>query len=211
MKNIDTNPHHYNIGKIDDTMWKHKITITTSLRSNHANVFGAHNLCGCFAKTILRHQKQYDNHPLGFVSFEYTKSGDNLHFHSIWTQLNEVDELKNIFQTSNVQQPLYSGENVMDGLGYRVIDRDISDYIEKAKYDGDWLWYITKKPNVFVYYTPSLMKSIEGANRGIDKINKQDGLVDDRNIHWFKYLSKERKSEHNENFLKDLETRGLNE
>jgi hypothetical protein len=55
------------------------------------------------------------------------------------------------------------------------------------------------------------MKSIEGANRGIDKINKQVGLVDNRNIHWFKYLSKERKSEHNENFLKDLETRGLNE
>ena len=65
MKNIDTNAHHYNLGKIDDTMWKHKITITTSLRSNHANVFGAHNLCGCFAKSILKHQKKYDNHPLG--------------------------------------------------------------------------------------------------------------------------------------------------
>ena len=55
------------------------------------------------------------------------------------------------------------------------------------------------------------MKSIEGANRGIDKINKQIGLVDDRNIHWFKYLSKERKTIHNDTFLKELETRGFNE
>ena len=92
MNNIKTNPHHHNLGKIDDTLWKHKITITTSLRSNHANAFGVHKLCGCFAKTILRHQKQYDNEPLGFISFEYTKS-DNLHFHSIWTQLNGVDEI----------------------------------------------------------------------------------------------------------------------
>ena len=161
-------------------------------------------------KTILRHQKQYDNEPLGFISFEVTKS-DNIHFHSIWTQLNELDELNKIFEKSNVHQPLYSGDNYMSGWGYRVIDRDICDYIEKSKYDGDWIGYIAKKPNVFVYYTPSLMKSIEGANRGIDKINKQDGLVDDRNIHWFKYLSKERKAIHNDTFLKELETRGFNE
>ena len=210
MNTVEQNPHHYNLGKINDTMWKHKITITTSLRSSHANLFGNHKLCGCFAKTILRHQKQFDNHPLGFISFEFTKS-DNLHFHSIWTQLNELDQLNKIFEKSNVHQPLYSGDDYMSGWGYRVIDRDICDYIEKSKYDGDWIGYITKKPNVFVYYTPSLMKSIEGANRGIDKINKQDGLVDDRNIHWFKYLSKERKTSHNDQFLTHLETRGFNE
>ena len=210
MNTVEQNPHHYNLGKINDTMWKHKITITTSLRSSHANLFGNHKLCGCFAKTILRHQRQFDNHPLGFISFEFTKS-DNLHFHSIWTQLNELDQLNKIFEKSNVHQPLYSGDDYMSGWGYRVIDRDICDYIEKSKYDGDWIGYITKKPNVFVYYTPSLMKSIEGANRGIDKINKQDGLVDDRNIHWFKYLSKERKTSHNDQFLKHLETRGFNE
>ena len=205
MNHIKTNPHHHNLGKIPDSLWKHKITITTSLKSNHANVFGVHKLCGCFAKTILRHQKQYDNEPLGFISFEFTKS-DNLHFHSIWTQLNGVDELNEIFAKSNVHQPLYSGDNVMSGWGYRVIDRQICDYIQKTKYDGDWILYITKNPDVYVYYTPSLMKSIEGANRAIDKINKQSGLVDDRNIHLFRYLSEVRKSRHNDSLFERLES-----
>ena len=205
MNHIKTNPHHHNIGKIPDTLWKHKITITTSLKSNHANVFGVHKLCGCFAKTILRHQKQFDNEPLGFISFEFTKS-DNLHFHSIWTQLNCVDELNEIFQTSNVHQPLYSGDNVMSGWGYRVIDRQICDYIQKTKYDGDWILYITKKPDLYVYYTPSLMKYIEGANKSIEKINNQNGLVDDRNINLFRYLSEDRKSRHNDTFFEQLES-----
>ena len=205
MSHIKSNPHHYNLGKIPDTLWKHKITITTSLKSNHANVFGVNKLCGCFAKTILRHQKQYDNEPLGFISFELTKSY-NIHFHSIWTQLNEVDSLKKIFEKSNVHQPLYSGDDIMAGWGYRVIDREISDYIQKTKYDGDWILYITKKPDLYVYYTPSLMKYIEGANGSIEKINKQSGLVDDRNIHLFRYLSEDRKSRHNDTFFEQLES-----
>lgn len=66
--------------------------------------------------------------------------------------------------------------------------------------------YITKKPDLYVYYTPSLMKSIEGANSAIDKINKQRGLVDDRNIHLFRYLSEDRKIRHNDTFFEQLES-----
>ena len=54
---IDTNAHYYNLGKIEGTMWKHKIAITTNLRRSHANAFGNHRLCGCFTKSIMRHQK----------------------------------------------------------------------------------------------------------------------------------------------------------
>ena len=64
----------------------------------------------------------------------------------------------------------------------------------------------TKKPDLYVYYTPSLMKSIEGANSAIDKINKQRGLVDDRNIHLFRYLSEDRKKRHNDTFFEQLES-----
>ena len=204
MKTDNKNADYFNLGKINDNIWKHKITVTTSLRSNHANVFGKNKLCGCFAKVIVRHQRKFDNNPLGFVSFEYT-SGDNLHFHSIWSDLVNIDEIKNNFESSNVQTNLLSGENVMEGWGYRVIDNQVCEYIPKSKYGSDWLGYITKKNNLFVYYTPSLIKSIEGANSAIDKINKQQGLVDNRNIHLFRYLSKERKSLHDNEYLKHLE------
>lgn len=194
------NPHYYNLGKINDNLWKHKITITTSLRSKHVNVFGAHKLCGCFAKTILRHQKQNDNNPFGFVSFEFTKS-DNLHFHSIWSQLIDIDGLDHIFSSENVYQPFYSDGCITEGFGYRVIDRDLSEYIPKSKYDGDWILYITKKPDLYFYYTPTLIKLIDGANSAIEKINKQVGLVDERNIHLFKYLSEGRRAMHNEEYF----------
>jgi hypothetical protein len=55
---------------------------------------------------------------------------------------------------------------------------------------------------MFVYYTPSLIKSIEGIDKGIKKINKQQGLIDERNIHLFKYLSDERRTRHSDNFIK---------
>ena len=153
--------------------------------------FGKHKLCGCFAKVIVRHQRKFNNNPIGFVSFEYT-SGDKLHFHSIWSELVNIDEIDNIFEVSNVQNNLLSGDNVMEGWGYRAIDKQVCGYIPKNKYGSDWLGYITKKNNIFVYYTPSLIKEIKGANVAIEKINDQNGLVDNRNIHLFKYLSKQR-------------------
>ena len=204
MKTENQNADYFNLRKINDNIWKHKITVTTSLRSNHANVFGKHKLCGCFAKVIVRHQRKFNNNPIGFVSFEYT-SGDNLHFHSIWSELVNIDEIDNILEVSNVQNNLLSGYNAMDGWGYRAIDKQVCGYIPKNKYGADWLGYITKKNSIFVYYTPSLIKEIKGANVAIEKINDQNGLVDHRNIHLFKYLSKDRRSRHESEYLKHLE------
>ena len=193
---IDTNPHYYNLGKIEGTMWKHKIAITTNLRRSHANAFGNHRLCGCFTKSIMRHQAKYDNEPLGFVAFEYTNSG-NLQFVSIWSQLSAVDELDDIFEGDNVQHSLYSDGNIVDGLGYSVINKQISNY--DSAHNDDWIGYITNKShNEFVYYTPFLVKTIKGVNKGINKINKQSGLIDERSIYLFKYLSKQRITSHND-------------
>jgi hypothetical protein len=50
-----------------------------------------------------------------------------------------------------------------------------------------------------VYYTPFLVKTIKGVNKGISKINKQSGLIDERSMYLFKYLSVERKARHNDN------------
>jgi len=195
---IDTNAHYYNLGKIEDTMWKHKIAITTSLRRSHANGFGEHRLCGCFTKSIMRHQRKFNNNdPLGFVAFEYTNSG-NLQFVSIWSQLINVDELDDIFEGDNVQHSLYSDSNIVDGLGYSVISKQISNY--DFAHNDDWIGYITnEKQNEIVYYTPFLVKTIKGVNKGISKINKQSGLIDERSMYLFKYLSVERKARHNDN------------
>ena len=191
---INENPHHYNLGKIDDALWKHKITINTNLQLNQVNLFGANKLCGCFAKIILKHQKQYDNYPMGFILSEFTKSGD-LQFLSTWTQLKEIDGLNKIFEGDNDQHTFCSGDKIVNRLGYSVIDKQISNYV--SKHNDDWIMYITKRPNMFVYYTPSLVTSIEGIDKGIRKINKQTGLIDERNIHLIKYLSEERRVRHN--------------
>jgi hypothetical protein len=136
---------------------------------------------------------------MGFVLSEFTKSGD-LQFLSTWTQLKEIDGLNKIFEGDNDQHTFCSGDKIVNRLGYSVIDKQISNYV--SKHNDDWIMYITKRPNMFVYYTPSLIKSIEGIDKGIKKINKQQGLIDERNIHLFKYLSDERRTRHSDNFIK---------
>ena len=110
-------------------------------------------------------------------------------------KLKEIDGLNKIFEGDNDQHTFCSGDKIVNRLGYSVIDKQISNYV--SKHNDDWIMYITKRPNMFVYYTPSLVTSIEGIDKGIRKINKQTGLIDERNIHLIKYLSEERRVRHN--------------
>lgn len=178
----------YNLMMIDDSKWKHKVTFNTTYKKK----FDGDKFCpdlniqkysSIQMKRILKLEKTFTNkEPIGFIALE-VKDNEFLHYHCIFSELKCIDSIKSLFPTT-------------PGSGWLQCYPDPYTKIEEC--GTNWIGYILKRTiKESVYYTPSLMREIKYAKRGIQTIEKQTGLIDERNLYLMPYLSKERIQKHN--------------
>ena len=191
-----SDPDYYNLMMIDESKWKWKVTFNSTYKKIFdGNKFqpdlNTQKYSSIQMKRILKLEKTFTNlEPLGFIALE-VKDNEFLHYHCIFSDLKCIDIIKSLFPTK-------------PGSGWLQCHPEPYRKIEEC--GTNWIGYILKRTiKESVYYTPSLMREIKYAKRGLRKIEKQTGLIDGRNSHLWPYLSKERIASHNNiNNFKEL-------
>ena len=184
---IDNDSDYRNLKLILDTRWKYKIGMSTFYKTifdgttfqQDINLFGK---CAIQMKRILQLEKKYTKTvPLGFLVLEI-ESNKFLHYHGIFTDLMCFNEIETLWPTKS-------------GGGWT--NTYAKEYELQEHTGTDWIGYICKKEcKESIYYTAPLMKEVKSATRSLKKLNKQTGLIDERNIHIKQYLTKERIEKH---------------
>ncbi len=182
-----SDPDFYNLMMIDESKWKYKVTFNSTYKKKFdGNKFqpdlNTQKYSSIQMKRILKLEKTFTNvDPIGFIALE-VKDNEFLHYHCIFSDLKCIDSIKSLFPTT-------------PGSGWLQCYPDPYCKIEEC--GTNWIGYILKRTiKESVYYTPSLMREIKYAKRGIQTIEKQTGLIDERNLYLMPYLSKERIRNH---------------
>ena len=182
-----SDPDFYNLMMIDESKWKYKVTFNSTYKKKFdGNKFqpdlNTQKYSSIQMKRILKFEKTFTNvEPIGFIALE-VKDNEFLHYHCIFSDLKCIGSIKSLFPTT-------------PGSGWLQCHTDPYRKIEEC--GTNWIGYILKRTiKESVYYTPSLMREIKYAKRGIQTIEKQTGLIDERNLYLMPYLSKERIRNH---------------
>lgn len=182
-----SDPDFYNLMMIDESKWKYKVTFNSTYKKKFdGNKFqpdlNIQKYSSIQMKRILKFEKTFTNvEPIGFIALE-VKDNEFLHYHCIFSDLKCIDSIKSLFPTT-------------PGSGWLQCYPDPYRKIEEC--GTNWIGYILKRTiKESIYYTPSLMREIKYAKRGIRAIEKQTGLIDERNLYLMPYLSKERIRNH---------------
>lgn len=191
------NPDYNNIIHFPEHKWKWVIHGTTNRCIDPTGIslylWGWTSQTMTFCRVIQDIENNKDI--CGFCSVEVQPTGGMIHYHSVWTELSEIDTIKQWFK-----------ENT--GTGKKFTNSLIEPYQPRHITEKDWLWYMVKKP-LDVYYNRKLVGEIEYYK---DKVNflekrlkrKPGYFVPSRFNHLKHFLSKESRDIDFENGMNHL-------
>lgn len=194
LRDKKTNPDYNNIIHIPESKWKWVINATTNKCISPTGIslklWGWTSQTRTFSNVIKEIENNKDVY--GFCSVEVQQTGGMIHYHSVWDELKEIENIKQWFK-----------ENT--GNGKSFINSFIEPYQPRHITEKDFLWYMLKKPQD-VYYTEKLVCEIGYYQKKVKNLEKRlqrkpGCFVPSRFNHLKHFLSKESQNNDFENGL----------
>ena len=198
-----TNPYYNNTLLIPESKWHWTVNATTN---RDVNQFEQERNTGGFQNELLKFEnlvlnKNRDDKILGVTVAEVQHIGGKLHYHSIWSDIHDIDNVFKVFSENTGPNKIF-------------INHKIDQYSPKFITEKDYIWYIFKKP-VGVKFTDHFEKDVLYYRSKVNEIELKlksdpDYFISARFNHLKTFLSKEGNDKNTENHLRYILRQGGN-
>jgi len=195
------NPNYNNTIHIPEAKWKWTINATTNRDISEyeleRNTGGFQTELSKFESLVFN--KNRDDKILGISVAEVQNIGGKLHYHSIWGDIQDIDNVVKVF-------------NENTGTNKIFINSKIEKYTHKFITEKDYIWYIFKNP-LGVKFTDQYKRDVLYYRSKITEIevklkSKPDYFISAKFNHLKNFISKEGNDKNTENHLRYILKQG---